>query len=233
MVSCKTSEVAELLEKLKWPVHHIELYNEALTHSSYAHEKNCLKSNERLEFLGDAVLELIISEYFFKKFPGHSEGKLTAMRHSVVNEKTLGEVAVKLQLGHYLKLGKGETVSGGAQKISLLADAVEALLGALFLDQGYLIAKEYVLKLFEPYLLKVSQGSFPVVDYKTLLQEKCQSLMGKTPVYFITDESGAPHEKTFEAVVKMENKIIGKGRGKSKKEAEQSAAQEAYERIEG
>jgi len=221
-------EIEDFLRALEWPVHNYNLYQEALTHSSYAYETQDSKNNERLEFLGDAVLELVISEYFFKAFPDYPEGKLTLMCHQVVNEKSLAAVARDLKLGSYLKLGKGELLSGGSEKPSLLADALEALVGALFLDHGYSKAKELIIKLFSPVLQAVKEGVLPLTDYKTILQEKCQSLFGKTPVYEIVCEFGPPHDRTFKAVVKMENEVVGKGAGKSKKEAEQAAANDAW-----
>lgn len=221
-------ETAELVNLLQWPVQNMQLYQEALTHSSYAYEQEGLCSNERLEFLGDAVLELVISEYFFKAFPNEPEGKLTLMRHNIVNEKSLAQVAQSINLGEFLKLGKGEIQSGGAEKISLLADALEALIGALFLDLGYETAASLIIALFKPVLDAVKRGEISLLDYKTMLQEACQS-KGKNPVYQITAETGPPHDRTFEAVVKLENKIIGAGLGKSKKEAEQSAAKAAWE----
>ncbi len=221
-------EIEEFLEKVKWPVKNLALYQEALTHSSYAYETQDSNNNERLEFLGDAVLELVISEYFFKTFPDYSEGQLTLMCHQVVNEKALALIARDVNLGLYLKLGKGELLSGGSEKPSLLADALEALIGALFIDLGYSKAKELVIALFIPVLKAAEEGVLPLTDYKTILQEKCQSDFGKTPVYEIVCEFGPPHAKTFEAVVKIEYKVVGKGRGKSKKEAEQSAANDAW-----
>ncbi len=219
------------MEHLQWPVQNEALYQEALTHSSYAYETEGLRSNERLEFLGDAVLELVISEYFFKAFPGHPEGKLTLMRHNVVNEKCLAQIAQSINLGLYLKLGKGELLSGGSEKMSVLADALEALIGALFLDLNYLMASSLIIELFKPVLEAVERGDIPLLDYKTMLQESCQSRLGKHPVYQITAEFGPPHDRTFEAVVKLENKEIGRGGGKSKKEAEQSAAKAAWESL--
>jgi len=221
-------EIEEFLKTVEWPVQNFNLYREALTHSSYAYETQDLKNNERLEFLGDAVLELVISEYFFQAFPEYPEGKLTLMCHRVVNEKSLASIARSINLGSYLKLGKGEIFSGGYDKPSLLADALEALAGALFLDHGYSKAKELIIALFTPVLKAVEDGILPLTDYKTILQEKCQSVFGKTPVYEIVCEFGPPHDKTFEAIVKIEDKVVGKGTGKSKKEAEQAAANDAW-----
>lgn len=222
-------KTAALLEALCWPVQNVSLYQEALTHSSYAYETTGTCSNERLEFLGDAALELIISEYFFKAFPGEPEGKLTLMRHNVVNERSLAEIARGLNLGLYLRLGKGESLSGGAEKMSVLADGLEALIGALFLDQGYPAAAPLIIALFAPILKAVQQGEIPLLDYKTMLQETYQSRGGQCPVYEIQAEYGPPHERTFAAVVKLENAVLGAGTGKSKKEAEQAAARAAWE----
>lgn len=224
-------KTGELLRELKWPVKHITLYEEAFTHTSFAHEAGNRRHNERLEFLGDAVLELVISEYLYKSFPDYPEGKLTQMRHNVVNEKTLATMARQLKLGDYIRLGKGEISSGGMEKTSLLADALEALIGALFLDAGYEQAKLQVINLFRPILQAIEKGLLPMADFKTMLQEKCQSLMGKTPAYIIVSEHGLQHDKTFEAAVELNEQVIGRGSGKSKKEAEQAAARAAWEQM--
>jgi ribonuclease-3 len=216
------------LALLRWPAENKELFREALTHSSYAYETG-IQSNERLEFLGDAVLELVISEYFFKTFPFHPEGKLTLMRHNAVNEKSLAQIARSLNLGAYIQLGKGEFLSGGAGKPSLLAGALEALVGALFLDQGYLKAKPLIIALFKPLLEAIKQGEKPLLDYKTMLQEMCQSRLGRPPVYEITAEFGPSHDRNFRAEVKIGNRVVGSGEGKSKKGAEQSAARAAWD----
>ncbi len=184
-----------------------------------------------MEYLGDAVLELVISEYFFKAFPDYPEGKLTLMRHNIVNEKSLFQIAQSMDLGSYIKLGRGESLSGGSSKPSLLADALEALIGALFMDVGYDRARDLVLELFKPFLEAVEQGDVPLLDYKTMLQEKYQSGQGILPVYRIIAEYGPPHDKSFEALVEVDHKEIGRGRGKSKKEAEQSAAKSAWNSL--
>ncbi len=217
-----------LLQKLQWPFQNMTLYEEALTHTSFAHEAGMRQHNERLEFLGDAVLELVISEYLYKSFPGYPEGKLTQMRHNVVNEKSLAALARQLGLGDHIRLGKGEVISGGAEKPSLLADALEALIGALFLDVGYEQATPRLIALFQPMLEAIGKGLFPVADYKTMLQEKCQFIIGKTPTYTIIREVGLQHDKTFEAAVELDGAVIGRGNGKSKKEAEQAAAKTAW-----
>ena len=225
------NKTGELLRELAWPVNDIDLYEEALTHTSHAHEAGSPRHNERLEYLGDAVLELVISEYLFKSCPDYPEGKLTQLRHGIVNEKSLAGLARQLSLGEYIKLGRGESTSGGAEKASLLADALEALIGALFLDKGYVQAGERVIALFKPMLDALEQGISPLTDYKTMLQEKCQSLFGKAPLYSITKEVGPQHNKTFEAAAEIDHMIIGLGTGKTKKEAEQAAAKAAWEQF--
>ena len=224
-------KTGELLQELQWPVRNMALFEEALIHTSYAHEAGSRRHNERLEFLGDAVLELMISEYLFKSFPHYPEGKLTQMRHNLVNEKSLAALARQLNIGSYMRLGKGESSSGGADKSSLLADVLEALIGALFLDTGYKQARIQVIALFQPMLVSIEKGFFPVADFKTMLQEKCQLIMGKTPTYTIIGELGLQHDKTFEAAVELDGAEIGRGSGKSKKEAEQAAAKAAWEQM--
>jgi ribonuclease-3 len=225
--------ITELLKLLDWPVQNLDLYEQALTHSSYAHETGNVQSNERLEFLGDAVLGLVVSEHLFRAFPQFSEGKLTLMLHNLVNEQALAKLARGLNLGAYIRFGKGELAGKGFKKQSLLADALEALLGALFLDLGYSLAAPLVLNLFQPLLTELKKEDFLFIDYKTLLQERCQLQGEEIPVYEIVSEYGPPHARTFAAVVKVAGKIMGRGRGKSKKEAEKAAAKEACQIFTG
>jgi len=216
--------IATLLQKLQWPARDHALYEEALTHSSYAHEAGWGASNERLEFLGDAVLELVVSDYLYQRFPAYPEGRLTQIRHCIVNEHALAEMARDFNLGAFLKLGKGELSSGGSRKTSLLADALEALFGALFIDLGYEKTRELLVQLLGRALEEVTQGAYPLSDHKTVLQELCQSHLGKVPAYRIAVEKGPPHERVFEAEVILNKRVVGRGKGKSKKEAEQAAA---------
>jgi ribonuclease-3 len=224
---------AVLLKLLGWPAQNLDLYQQALTHSSYANEAENIQSNERLEFLGDAVLGLVVSEELFKAFPGFSEGKLTLMLHNIVNEESLARLARGINLGSYIRFGKGELASKGFNKQSLLADALGALIGALFLDVGFSRARPLVLDLFRPLLMDTKKENFIFADYKTLLQEMCQLQLEEIPVYEIISDFGPPHDKTFVAVVKFAGKIMGKGKGKSKKEAEKSAAKKAYQYFTG
>ncbi|HOL18051.1 MAG TPA: ribonuclease III, partial [Bacillota bacterium] len=208
-----------------------KLYEQALTHSSFAHERgHSSDHNERLEFLGDAVLELIISDYLFHHYPHFSEGKLTRLRSDLVCEASLARLANNLELGRYLRLGKGEAVGGGASRPSLLADTVEALIGALYLDLGLESCRRYVLELFRPVLQDLKEGVLRQ-DYKTLLQEYAQAHYAITPEYTIVSESGPDHNKTFEAEVLLDCSAVGRGQGRSKKEAEQAAAREAWMKL--
>ena len=219
------------LDNIGWKVNNLNLYEQALTHSSYAHEKSHHRNdNERLEFLGDAVLELIISDYLYAKYPQLSEGKLTRLRAELVCEASLARLAFGLNLGQQLRFGKGEIVSGGSSRPSLLGDTVEALIGAIYLDRGLEECRKNVLELYKPILLELQEGVL-CSDYKTLLQEFSQARYAVTPVYRITHESGPDHSKEFEAEVILDLNSIGSGYGRSKKEAEQAAAKEAWSKI--
>lgn len=219
------------LDQVGWKVDNFSLYEQALTHSSYAHERGHRRNhNERLEFLGDAVLELIISDYLYAAYPQLSEGKLTKLRADLVCEASLARLAFGLSLGEYLRLGKGEMVGGGSSRPSLLSDTVEALIGAIYLDLGLEECRKYVMELYQPVLKDLQEGVLSR-DYKTLLQEFAQARFAQTPVYRITNESGPDHNKEFEAEVVLSEGPIGSGRGRSKKEAEQAAAKEAWSKI--
>lgn len=196
------------------------LLDEALTHSSYANEHNT-KNNERLEFLGDAVLELCMSDYLFKSF--HiSEGDMTKKRAQCVCEDALVIYANKIGLSKYIKLGNGEELSGGRERHAIIADAFEAFLGAIYLDQGFDAAKEF----FELAVLPNIELINSIIDYKSTLQEHAQADK-RSIVYYIEREDGPSHNKVFYAVCEMDGIILGRGSGKSKKEAEQNAAKEA------
>ena len=224
-------KVNKFVSTLDWEVNNLELYQQALTHSSYAHEKGHRRiHNERLEFLGDAVLELIVSDYLYLQYPHLSEGKLTKLRADLVCEASLARLAFSLNLGQFLRLGRGEIVGGGASRPSLLGDAIEALIGALYLDLGIEQCREYVMDLYQPILKELKEGALRP-DYKTLLQEFAQARYAVTPVYRIVDESGPDHDKIFEAEVFLSEEPVGGGQGRSKKEAEQAAAKEAWGKL--
>lgn len=198
-----------------------ELLKTALTHSSYANEnRGGLSYNERLEFLGDAVLQLVTSEKLFTENPSMPEGRMSKQRAALVCEDALSGYAAEIRLGDFMLLGKGEEMSGGRQRPSILADAFEAVIGAIFLDGGMKEAKKFVLHF-------VDAAHLSLRDYKTLLQEIIQKNPGERLSYVVTGESGPDHDKSFNVEVHLNSNIIGKGCGKSKKQAEQAAAKEA------
>ena len=226
------NKIRELTSKLGVEVNDVELYIQAVTHTSYAHEhKNSdIYHNERLEFLGDAVLELLISEILFFRYPKLPEGELTKLRAALVCEETLFQIACRLDLGSYLRLGKGEEASGGRERQSILSDAVEAVLGALYLDLGFKKTKEITFDLMHDMFEKIDRDQY-TTDYKTTLQEITQRKYDTCPAYSIIEESGPDHDKEFLAEVVVDGKIVARGKGKSKKEAEQMAARTAWEKI--
>jgi len=202
----------------------------ALTHRSYANERKlpATDHNERLEYLGDAVLELVMSDLLMNKYPRAPEGELSKIRASLVNEKTLTTVAHDYKIGEFLYLGKGEEMGAGREKPSLLSDAVEAILGAVYLDRGFKKAFKVIRKIALELFEQLGQEGF-YKDYKTLLQERAQTLFRTVPRYKLEEEIGPDHAKTFEIHLMINNEVKGIGRGKSKKEAEQNAAKEALE----
>ena len=203
------------------------LLREALTHSSFANENRCA-SNERLEFLGDSVLSIVVSEYLFSKKPAIGEGEMTRVRAQSVCEEALAHHARKLGIGKYLRLGRGEKSSGGSDRDSVLADAMEALIAALYLDAGKEKASAYVLSfLTETIESAVLFGA--VRDYKTALQEKLQGKDAEPIQYAVLAESGPDHAKKFTVRVSQGDCILGTGTGKTKKAAEQAAAKQALE----
>ena len=225
----RIQELALLQEKIGYTFKNPELLNKALTHKSFVNENSqSLKDNERFEFLGDSVLDLIVSSYMVKTYPDFSEGTLSKIRAAVVNESCLAGLARDIDLGQYLLLGKGEESSGGRQKSSLLANAYEAVAGAVYQD-GHL---EAAMDIFLPVLQKeISQyaNTAQFRDYKRGLQEYTQTEFNCIPHYKIVSEKGPDHAKEFEVVVVIQQGIRGRGRGKSKKEAEQGAARGALE----
>ena len=209
-----------------------QLFTIALTHSSFTYENRhtASENNQRLEFLGDAVLELIISDYLYQQNPNHSEGELTKLRAAIVCEPSLAKVSSDLELGQCLCMGKGEERSGGRNRPSILADAFEALLGAVYLDQGLGVAADFALRYMQPVIKDVIEGR-QERDYKTVLQELVQQYNGETVRYIIIKEDGPDHHKVFTAGVLYRGQMTGVGAGRSKKDAEQQAAKAALERI--
>jgi ribonuclease-3 len=201
----------------------------ALTHRSYAFENGLESNNERLEFLGDAVLGIVVTDMAFREFPDMPEGELAKLRAAIVNMGALAEVARDLDIGGFVLLGKGEEMSGGRDKSSILADALEALLGAVYLDRGLGVAGELIRRLFRPRMIAYVRGEGER-DYKTILQELASADLHALPEYRIS-ERGPDHQKEFTATVLLSGVEWGSGMGRSKKEAEQQAAHEAYVRL--
>lgn len=208
------------------------LFTTALTHPSYLFEnpQSGLENNQRLEFLGDAILDFVVAEYLYLSYPERPEGELTKMRAAVVNESTLARTAKKIRLGEELLLGKGEQVSGGRERPSILADAWEAIVGAVYLQYGFQEARRVVLTLLKEEIAEVAQGNYG--DYKTMLQEKAQREETEV-IYRILAEEGPDHNKRFTAGVFLQGNLRGKGIGRTKKEAEQRAAQQVLDEFGG
>ena len=208
----------------------ITLLQNALTHSSYANERwhNSLMSNERLEFLGDSILGMVVAEYLYRNFPDRPEGELTRMRADMVCEKTLANVANRIELGRHLMLGNGEEQGGGRTRNSILADAVESVIAASFLDGGIEAARSFIEKFI---LVEVPVTKLHNTDYKTALQELVQQKKNQVLSYTLTGQSGPDHDKRFDVEVQLNGKVVGVGSGSSKKRAEQMAARAAIENL--
>ncbi len=206
-----------------------ELLDRALTHRSYAYENGNVPTNERLEFLGDSVLGVVVTDTLYRAHPDLSEGRLAKLRAAVVNARALAEVARTIELGEHIKLGRGEEATGGRAKSSILSDTVEALIGAVYLSGGFDAASKVVHLLFDP-LMETAAGLGAGLDWKTSLQELSAEHSLGVPDYVIEDE-GPDHEKTFTAQVQVGDLRYGHGTGRSKKEAEQQAAETAYRVI--
>ncbi|WP_050616718.1 ribonuclease III [Bacillus testis] len=223
----KYNKYQQLQEEIGFHFTNERLLKQAFTHSSYVneHRRKPYEDNERLEFLGDAVLELTVSQYLYKKYPLMSEGELTKLRAAIVCEPSLVTFAHALQFGRYVLLGKGEELTGGRERPALLADVFEAFVGALYLDQGMEVALQFLKKTVFP---KIDEGAFShVMDYKSQLQELVQRDGAGTIEYKIHLEKGPAHNKEFVSKVFLNGDMKGTGIGRSKKEAEQKAAQQA------
>lgn len=214
-------KLKELEEKIGYVFKRKELLKQALTHSSFSNEQkiNKLANYERLEFLGDAVLELLSSQFFFENYPEMSEGEMTRLRSSMVCEPALAFCARDISLGQYILLGKGEEATGGRQRDSITSDVMEAVIGAIYLDGGFEQADRFVKK----YILSDLEDKQLFYDSKTILQEKVQKI-GKSLVYVIVDETGPEHNKMFTVEARIEGQTVGTGQGRNRKSAEQKAA---------
>ena len=222
--------IKDLEEAIHYHFNNIGLLQNALTHSSYANERwhNSLLCNERLEFLGDSILGMLVAEYLFKTFPDRPEGDLTRMRADMVCEKTLAAVANKIGLGQHLLLGHGEEQGGGRNRDSILADAMESVIAACFLDGGMEAALNFIRRFI---LVEVPVTKLHNEDYKTKLQELVQQKKNQALSYRLIGESGPDHDKKFDVEVALNGKVVGTGSGRSKKRAEQDAARAAIEAL--
>ncbi len=222
--------IKDLENAIGYHFSNITLLQNALAHSSYANERwhNSLMSNERLEFLGDSILGMAVADYLYRNFPDRPEGELTRMRADMVCETSLAAIADQIGLGKHLLLGHGEEQGGGRQRASILADAVESVIAACFLDGGIAAAGAFITQFV---LSDVPVTKLHNEDYKTELQELVQQKKDQTLRYIMVGESGPDHNKQFDAAVELNGKIIGKGSGKSKKRAEQEAARDALKEL--
>jgi ribonuclease-3 len=223
------ASLSELLDVLGVPDFDLGLLERALTHRSYAYENGGLPTNERLEFLGDSVLGLVVTETLYSAHPDLSEGRLAKLRAAVVNARALADVGRTLDLGRHIRLGRGEDSTGGRDKASILSDTVEAVIGAVFVDKGFVVAGDVVHRLFDPVIAAASEMGAGL-DWKTSLQELTANHSLGVPDYVIS-EVGPDHEKTFTARVRVADSLYGHGTGRSKKEAEQQAAETAYRAL--
>ncbi len=216
----------EFEKKINYKFKNIALLQRALTHSSYANEcKDGRASNERLEFLGDSVLSIVVSDHIFRSFTNRPEGELTKLRANLVCERSLAAYAREIDLGEYLMLGRGEKLTGGDKRDSILSDAFEAVIAAIYLDGGLEAAAEHIMRFVSADLSDGVAGSF--VDYKTLLQEKVQRSREGRVEYILVKEEGPDHMKSFTVQAIVDGKVVGEGVGQNKKKAEQLAAKQA------
>ena len=222
--------INELEKAIGYRFKNITLLQNALAHSSYANERwhDSLRSNERLEFLGDSILGMVVAEHLYRNFPDRPEGDLTRMRADMVCERSLAQIAERIGLGKHLLLGNGEEGSGGRTRDSILADAVESILAACFLDGGMEAARNFINTFV---LTDVPVRKLRNTDYKTALQELVQQKKNQTLVYALLEETGPDHDKHFVVQVSLNGTVVGIGEGKSKKRAEQAAAHEAIGRL--
>ena len=222
--------IKDLEEAMGYRFRNLSLLQNALSHSSYANERyhNSLMSNERLEFLGDSVLGMLVADHLYRNFPDRPEGELTRMRADMVCERTLAKVANELKLGDHLLLGKGEEQGGGRSRNSILADAVESVIAACYLDGGMEAAVQFVQKFI---LVNVPVTRMHNVDYKTALQELVQQKKHQVLAYRLVGESGPDHDKQFVVELTLNGQLVGTGTGSSKKRAEQMAAREAISKL--
>lgn len=222
-------DLEKLENEIKYTFKNKELLKKALTHTSYANEKR-IESNEKLEFLGDSILEFISSKYLYSNYPSLKEGEMTKVRATVVCEKNLYKIAKKHNFSEFLYLGKSEQLTGGKDRPAILADSVEAIIAAMYLDGGLKEVEKFIINNLKEEI-EIATKHVGDRDYKTVLQEKLQEHGDVRIVYEITKEEGPDHNKSFEAQVSLNGKVLAKGKGKSKKEAHMQAAKKALENM--
>ena len=232
MTDERLAALNQLQGQLGYHFRDTSLLDNALIHRSFVNENPalCLRDNERLEFLGDTVIGLCTSDILMKKYPDYTEGQLSKMRASLVNEHSLADLARKHAIGDFLLLGRGEENSGGRMKTSILSNAFEAVIAAIYLDSGFEETRGFIKRVFAPLIVEET-GISIYRDYKTAVQEVCQDRFKDTPKYTLTTETGPDHDKVFEVSLSIADVITTTGKGKSKKEAEQQAAKKALESL--
>lgn len=223
--------LSEVEKNLSIKFNNPELIKTALTHSSYAKQFRGAEYNERLEFLGDSVLQLVVTEYLFKNYIKKKEGELTKLRSLIVCENSLYEISRKLNLQIFIRMSKGEEITGGRERVSILADSVEAVIAAIYLDQGLEVAQSFILKEFEDVIDKAINNKI-ILDFKTEFQEYLQKGGDVDISYELIKQEGPPHRRKFYVKLLVSNETFGIGEGYSKKEAEQNAAKEALNKME-
>jgi ribonuclease-3 len=228
----ETVQLQDVARKLQISISDDGLLLQALTHRSYLGESTDMVSNERLEFLGDAVLGLVVCEYLYSRYPTRSEGELAKAKAVAVSEPILADAAKNLGLDQMILMSTGEEASGGRSRLSILSDTFEALVAVVYLDGGIDAARDFCLRALELILIDIERQEH-IRDYKSLLQELTQGKHKKAPKYVVIKEEGADHDKTFLVEARLEGEVLGRGTGKSKKQAEQAAALEALEKSKG
>jgi ribonuclease-3 len=230
----RRKELRKLEDALHVRFRRLQLLEEALSHSSFVNELSepGHPHNEKLEFLGDAVLELVISHELFGSYPSYYEGELTKLRAAVVSKPTLARIAKEMHIGTYMRLGKGEELGGGRKRNSLLADALEAIIGAVYLDRGLKAAREFVIRHFSEEIERLNHDRHKM-DFKSILQEITQSRFQTLPRYTVVSEVGPPHDRIYEVLLRINDEPYGTGRGRNKKEAQQDAARIALKKLQG
>ncbi len=228
----ETKDLKSLQNKVGYEFSNIDLLKKSLIHRSYGNEHWEYRkiNNERLELLGDAVLDLIVTEYLYKNFNKSKEGELAKLKSMIVSEPILAQISRELGIGEYLLLSKGEELTGGRERSSILGDVFESLLGAIYLDSDFDTVKKVALKHLHEKIDNINQNE-DLMDYKTILQEYSQRKYKKIPVYEVVNEIGPDHRKNFEIIVKIKSEVAGSGIGKNKKSAEQLAAKNACKKF--